>query len=189
MADSAFGFRPVRTMGSTYTGQVVSAVVPASDSTALFVGDFVSLTAGQDTTDNMPLVVQAAAAGVIYGAVVGFEPDYTDLTSKYRLASTKRIARIAPALPGVVFECQANAALAAGDVGGNVEIIVGAGNTTTGRSAMEADLSTAPIASAAQLQIIGPSLTVGETFDTSAAGTNLYVLVKESYFVLGTGVA
>ena len=188
MADSAFGFRPVRTMG-TYSGQVVSAVIPASDSTATFVGDFVSLLAGQDTTDNMPLVLQAAAAGVIYGAIVGFEPDYTDLTSKYRLASTKRIARIAPALPGVVFECQASAAMAAGDVGGNVEVIVGAGDTATGRSGMEANLASAPINTTAQLQIIGPSLTVGETFDTAAAGTNLYVLVKESYFVLGTGVA
>jgi hypothetical protein len=188
MADSAFGFRPVRSMG-TYNGQVVSAVVPATDSTALFIGDFVSLSAGQDTTDNMPLVTQAAAGGIIYGAVVGFEPDYTDLQSKYRLASTKRIARIAPALPGTVFECQANAAMAAGDVGGNVEIVVGSGDTATGRSGMEADLSTAPITGTAQLQIISPSKTVGETFDTAAAGTNLLVLVNESYFTLATGVA
>jgi len=189
MADAPFGFRPVRHMG-TYSGQVISAVIPATDSTAVFVGDLVSLAAGQDTVDNMMTVTQTAAANTqIVGAVVGFEPDYSDLTLKHRAASTKRIARIAPALPGVVFECQASAAMSAGDVGGNVEVTVGAGSTTTGRSAMEADLGSAPIATTAQLQIIGPSLTVGETFDTSAAGTNIYVLVNESIFTQDIGVS
>lgn len=188
MADAPFGFRPVRHMGLPYAGQCMSFVVPATDSTALFVGDLVSWSAGQDTTDNMPLCTQAAAGGIILGAVVGFEPDYTDLSLKYRTASTKRIVRVCPALPGTVFECQANAALSAGDIGGNVEIVVGSGDTTTGRSAMEAAIGV-PATGSAQLTLLSPSKTVGETFDTAAAGTNLLVLVNESYFTLATGVA
>lgn len=189
MADAAFGFRPVRlASGSPYNGQATSCVIPASDGTATFIGDFVKLAGGSDTTDAMPTVIQAAAGDRLYGVVVGFEPDYSDLTNKYRLASTKRVARVVPAYPGTVFEGQADGAVVAGDVGQLADVVVGTGDTATGRSAMEIDISTKATANG-QLQIIGLSQTVGEEVDTAAAGTNLLVIVNESIFTSeGSGV-
>lgn len=182
MADAAFGFRPVRlASGSPYNGQATSCVIPASDGTATFVGDFVKLAGGEDTTEAMPTVIQAAAGDRLYGVIVGFEADYSDLTVKYRLASTKRVVRVALALPGTVFEGQADGAVVAGDTGQLCDIVVGSGDTATGRSAMEIDISTKGTASG-QLQIQSPSKTVGEDFDTAAAGTNLLVTVNESVF-------
>lgn len=187
MADAAFGFRPVRTAGGPWTGQALSAVIPATDGTATFIGDFVKLAGSADATEKMPTIAQVAAGDRIWGCVVGFEPNYTDLTQKYRTASTKIIARVVPALPGTVFEGQADGAAAAGTIGSNVDVVVGAGNTTTGRSGMEIDISTSTTGTA-QLQIVGPVQTEGEDLDTSAAGSNLLVIVNESDFIVATGV-
>lgn len=184
MADAAFGFKPVGNLsGAPYNGQVVTCVIPASDGTATFTGDFVKLAGDADTTDKAITVIQAAAGDRIYGCIVGFEPDYSNLgvQSKYRAASTKRLCRVALALPGTLFVGQADGAVASADVGLLADIVVGTGSSTTGRSAMEIDISTKTTGSG-QLQIVGLDLTEGEDIDTAAAGTNLLVYVNESVF-------
>jgi len=184
--DAAFGFRPIQTHGSTWTGNAVSCVLATSNAVATFVGDIVRLEGGEDTTDGIsrPTIDQIAATEVdIYGVIVGFEPNYADLTAKHRTASTRRVARVVEALPGVIFEAQLDEAWTAGDVGLNADVVVGTGDTTTGRSAMEIDN---PATGAAQLKVINVSKVVGQTLDTSAAGTIAHVLMNETIY--GAGV-
>lgn len=183
MADSPFGFRPLNHSADC----VRMCVIPASDGTATFVGDAVKLLGSEDTTDNATTVIQAAAGNVIHGVIVGFEPDPTNLALKYRTASTRRVCYIVPALPHIEFECQADEAMTAGDSGLYADITVGSGSTTTGRSAMELDISTK--STTGQLQILRPSRTVGESFDTSAAGTKMVVSINESTFKVYGGTA
>lgn len=183
MADSTFGLRPL----TNAAGYVQYCVIPASDGTATFVGDAVKLHGSEDTTGNAATVIQAAAGNVIYGVIVGFEPDPTNLALKYRTASTRRGCYVVPAYPHIEFEIQADAAVTSGDCGGYADLVVGSGSTTTGRSGMEVGIST--LGATGQLQVLRPSRTVGETFDTSAAGTNLVVSINESVFKVYGGTA
>lgn len=183
MTDSAFGLKPVK----SYADCIEECVIPASDGTATFVGDAVKLSGAEDTTDNASTVIQAAAGDVIYGVIVGFIPDFSNLYSKYRAASTKRRCLVVKAMPHVEFEIQADGAMTAGDSGLYADLVVGSGSTTTGRSAMELDISTK--GATGQLQVLRPSRIVGETFDTAAAGTNMVVAINESVWKVYGGTA
>ncbi len=189
MADTPFGLRPLR----GYSGNdLIECVVPASDGTALFVGDAVKLHGDADTTYNAPTVIQAAAGNPIFGVVVGLVPDYDNLTRKYRTASTLRRVQVCMARPSIVFEIQANAAMTTSMVGSHFDLVVGSGDTTTGRSGMEIDTDGTPAGAGttAQLLLLGPSRTVNETFDTAAAGTNVEVTIFESQFnAVATGLS
>lgn len=94
---------------------------------------------------------------------------------------------VVPALPSIEFEVQADAAVTAGDSGTYYDMVVGSGSTTSGRSAMEIGISTA--GNTGQLQLLRPSRTVDETFDTTAAGTNVVVHINESVFKVYGGTA
>jgi len=182
--DSAFGLRPVRTLsGAPWTGQTIECVIPSSDGTATFLGDAVKLSGTADTGDEngAPTVIQAAAGDVVFGVIVGFRPDYTDLTQKYRTASTRRVVQVCPATADVVFEVQADAAFQAANVGQLFDVVVGSGDTTTGKSAMELDVGTAGT-SDGQLRAIGITRAPDLDFDASNAGVNVEVVVNESVF-------
>ena len=184
--DAPVGFRPVRQLyGSSWTGATIDVVIAAANTTPTFVGDFVELAGGDDTFEGITraTVQQHVADQVdIYGLIVGFEPNYSDLTVKHRSTLTRRIAHMVVALPGVVFEGQLSVAWTAGDIGLNANVVVGSGDTLTGRSTMEL---ANPATGAASLKVIGASFVVGESLDTAAAGTNAYVLVNESIFGAG----
>lgn len=142
--DSPFGLKPVRYFsGAPYNGAANRYYVPASDGTAIFIGDAVSL-AGSADADGVPSVAQAAAGATIIGVVVGVEFVTRDSTT-YREASTERYVMVADD-PGLEFLAQEDSVggdLAVANVGNNVDLVVGAGNTTTGLSGMELDSSTA----------------------------------------------
>ncbi len=153
--DAPNGLRPVKHLdGSPYNGMANRYYVPASDGTAIFLGDAV-VHAGSADADGIPSVAQAAAGDAdIIGVVVGIEPR-TDEDLNFRAASTERYLLVADA-PDLVFEVQedsAGGALAATNVGQNADIVVGTGNSTVGRSAMELDSSSATAATA-QLRIL-----------------------------------
>lgn len=155
-ADRPAGFSPSGNIGgSPYNAQVRKYAVALGDGTALFVGDAVKST-GTANADGIPYVTQAAASNTIRGVVVGFEPEPTNLELQYRLASTERIVLVCddPLAEFEVQEDSVGGALAVTAVGGNIEIVVGAGSTVSGRSGMEIDSSTATT-SAAQIRIIG----------------------------------
>ena len=153
--DRVNGLRPVRHLdGSPYNGAANTYFIPASDNTAVFIGDAVK-SAGSADADGVATVAQAAAGEAIRGVVVGVKP-VTAESPIYREASTARYVMVADA-PDLVFEVQEDAvggALAATDVGNNADLVVGSGSTATGRSGMELDSST-KATSTAQLRIIG----------------------------------
>ena len=164
--DRPFGLRPVKHLdGSPWNGQVSTYYVPASDGTAIYVGDPVKSggTAGDEGTfvygqhvDGMPTVAVAAAGDTLRGVVVGFSPLQSNLETLHRAASTARLAYVVDS-PDVVFEVQSDeggAALALVDVGENADILYTAGSAVTGRSAVELDSSTHQTTTA-QLRILG----------------------------------
>jgi len=158
--DSKFGARLVGTLlGSPYQPKASLYTVPASDSTALFKGDFVVPTgtsADGDDNRNHPVITQAAAGNEnIVGIVIGFLPNPSYLNQIYRTASTLRTAIVCDD-PWAIFEIQAStdAAIVAGDLQANADIVVGAGSTFTGLSGMELDQTTISTTNG-QLRILG----------------------------------
>ena len=140
--------------GSPYTGAGRRYHIPATDSTATFVGDFVK-SAGSADADGVPTIAQAAATDTILGVILSFEADPDNDSTLNRTASTSRYAMVADE-PDIVVHIQEDAvggALAATDIGNNCDITVGTGDTNTGLSAMEIDSSDAQTTSA-QLRVL-----------------------------------
>jgi hypothetical protein len=158
------GLRPVRHRnGAPYTGSGNRYFVPASDATALFLGDPVQI-AGSADADGVATVTRATAAGgnFILGAVVAFDPvDGAGASGRdspvYRAVDAARYAYVEDD-PDVVFEIQEDAiggALAVADIGLNADLISGVGSTVTGRSAFQLDTSTKATTATLQLRILG----------------------------------
>jgi len=154
-ADAAFGFRPINRDGSPYNGATLRCVIPASDGTATFLGDAVKLAGDSDT--GYPTVIQCAAGDPVFGVVTGFDADPDGLGNQYRLASTKRFCQVVP-VDSTYFEAQEDGvggALASTDIGLNANFVVGSGDTSYGKSAMEIDSSTAATTATLDLQPAG----------------------------------
>ena len=153
-SDTPFGLRPVRHRnGAPYNGAANPYFIPASYATALFIGDAVVKTGTSNTAQvsapgagtfpigSLPEINRVAAGdgNAITGVIVGFaaNPDALGLT--YNPASTARVAYVCDD-PDVVFEIQADGAIAAAQVGLNAVLIyTNAGSTVTGRSGAELD--------------------------------------------------
>ena len=134
------GFQPVKHVnGSPYNGQSNIYFVPASDGTALFVGDPVKL-AADGNSDGVPQVTKATAGAAVLGVVVGvintkFDPVTGKMsagsvaldTPVYRPASTAQYVLVCDS-PDVVYEVEAvtgaNASysFAAADIGLNAAL-------------------------------------------------------------------
>jgi hypothetical protein len=185
-ADAPFGARPVRHMnGSPYNGATMRCFVPASDGTALFIGDAVK-SAGSADADGVPTAIRAAAGNTILGIVVSFEADSDNLSLKHREASTARYVNVCTS-PDVIFEIQEDAdggALAATEIGNNADVIYTvSGSTTSGRSGMELDSSDAST-STAQLRI----LRLVPRADNEIGANGVYeVLINEHEYKTTTG--
>ncbi len=168
--DAPKGFVPVRhTDGAPYNGMTRVYLIPSTDATAVFVGDLVKLAggagaagtvvAGQDC-EGIPTVTLATAGTTgqdLVGAVVGFLVDPTNLTQKYRLASTNRIALVC-ADTDVIYEAQEDAVtsnIGAADIGKNVAYSTTAGNTVTGVSKMALVSNSKALTATLPLKIIG----------------------------------
>lgn len=168
-ADTPFGLRPVRHVdGRPYNGAFRAYYVPASYGTALFVGDAVIKSGTANTTDvAMPGVgkmppgslpaITAATVGSgnrITGVIVGFAASPNlGLNYTYNPASTERVAYVVDD-PSVLFEIQADGAIAATSIGLNAVLIAThSGSTVTGLSGMELDTTSAAPATTAAFQL------------------------------------
>lgn len=175
--DRANGFTPVKHLnGSPYNGQFNIYECPAGEAIPVFTGDLVVLS-NSAPTGPFPAVeagVEAADAnGVYIGAVVGvfpagFEPVVhgdnmssaaLTLAPNYRAASTKQYVMVADS-PDLLFEAQADEAVAVASIGLNTGVVQGSGSaslgsTTTGRSGMEIDGSAVNTTSTLPLQVVG----------------------------------
>lgn len=125
-----------------FNQQINAYYVPASDATAIGIGDLVKLTAGSTAADGatqnsgkvLKNVILAGATDVPVGVVVGFQFDPNNLMQKSRLASTGRIVYVADS-PSLVLEAQSDATgVALADVGKNCTWTPGAPGTLSGNS-------------------------------------------------------
>jgi len=177
--DRPNGLRPVKYQsGAPYNGEANMYLCPAANGTATFVGDLVVYggTAGAAGTvvngidvEGMPTIAQGVAGtGPFVGVVVAFLPNQDNLSQKYRLSSTNRIALVAdsPNLLCEIQEVSGGTALAATAVGLNANVVVGSGDTTTGASGMELNNATEAGTVSLDLKIVGlvkrPDNAIGE---------------------------
>jgi hypothetical protein len=137
--DRPNGFKPVKSLiGAPWSALVRNYPVAASQTTGIFIGDVVKLTAGN--------VEQAASGDTILGVVVATGKDSTEhgeagyfnadqLEQRHIPADTAGIAGVVPA-EACTFEAQTAADL---DLvqGSAADILVGTGDTITGNSATE----------------------------------------------------
>lgn len=155
---TGFGLKLVGRLGGGEP-HVAAYTVPASDSTALFIGDVVEKVNSMDADNRLSTVTRAATGDILLGVVVGFLPDPSSpYTSHYRAASTLRTVLVCDD-PDAIYEVQEDAdggAVSAANVGEslNIDIIVAAGSTVTGLSGTMADSNTVA-ATAEDLKIIG----------------------------------
>ena len=186
--DAPNGLRPVKHLdGSPYNGLANRYYVPASDSTAIFVGDAVQSAGSADANGVPSVAAYASGGGNLLGVCVGIEP-LTDESENYRAASTERYIWVADA-PDIIFEVQEDSvggALAATQVGNNFDVAVTAGVTTGGgASRMELDSSDASGTATAQLRVLRLA-----PLEDNEIGDNAkwWVLINEHEFKSTTGV-
>lgn len=169
-----FGLRPVRyKSGAPYNGAANMYHVPASDGTALFVGDPVII-AGTGDADGVSSVTRAAAGARITGVVVGFAPvpgatTDTGLRLGYRPASTLDYPLVADD-PALLFEANEDGVggfLAVTDIGNNVDLVAGAGSTYTKLSGYMLDSSTKATTSAG-VRIVGQGQRINNAIGTTS---------------------
>lgn len=166
----------------------------SADSTAMFIGDLVKISGTSDATGQYASVAQCAAGDAAVGVLVGVDQvdgvaiGSTNLNRRHRPASTAMFVMVCDD-PLAIYEIQEDSdggALAATDIGLNADVIVAAGNATTGNSGMELDTSTKNTTATLVLRILGlvPS-------PDNAIGANSKVLVKINNHQMlgGTGTA
>lgn len=200
------GFKPVKHItGAPYNGQANIYEVPAGEAVPVFVGDLVKLsdsaaTAGFPAVEAVVGASAQVAAVPIVGAVVGIintklDPVDGNMTGGsisldtpvYRAASTKQYVLVADA-PDLIFEAEADAAVAFATVGLNADIGASAHTNPllTGASPMYVYSTTAPTASATRpLQIVG----IVKRPDNEAAAAFNKVLVKITTHAYGNAIA
>lgn len=145
-ADAPFGLRPVRhKSGAPYNGAATRYYVPASDSTAIYIGGLVKLAGSADANGIASVTGNVATADFVVGVVVGVDVPTADSTI-YRAASTERYVFVADD-PDLIFWVQEDSVgedMVVGDVGSTADLTgFTAGSTTSGRSTIEIDSSTA----------------------------------------------
>lgn len=203
------GFKPVKHVnGSPYNGQANTYFVPATDATALFVGDVVKLAAdGNDS--GYPQVTAAtagtagtgaAAVGVVVGVInTKLDPITGKMTGgsialdtpQYRPASTAQYVLVADATD-VIYEVEATNggsaySFAVADIGQNANLYAGAGSTTTGNSQYSLDCGDKGATATLPFKIVGTSQKVGN--EATGNYTKVLVQLNNSQFKGGTGTA
>ena len=192
-----FGLRPVGTIGGApWQASVKQYLIPAADGTAVFVGDMLKTDGGVGAANlivngidcsGIPTGIQgnhATGTVNVVGVVVGFLPDHANLSTRYRLASTNRIALVCTA-PDAVYEIQEDGVggtcLAADAGGGMATLIANTGNTTTGVSKLAIDSSVAiTTTQTLPCKVLGLSRKPGARVGTSATDVGTWEVVLNS---------
>jgi hypothetical protein len=185
--NTIFGARLIDTLtAAILSGKANPYSVPATDGTALYVGDFVKLTGECDVGEDgfyHPTVTQAAATDTLVGFVVGFGVNPSYLEQIHRTASTLRTAWVIDD-PSVLFEIQSSGTVVPADVGLNADIVVASGSAVTGLSGMQLDHGDVKTATA-QLRIVRLSQQSNAEF---GAYTKLVCFINEHAYKGTVGV-
>ena len=175
MATSATpsGAEPVDTLSASgsFTGKVRHIKIASGYGTDIFYGDFVKLVS--TGTVEKAAVTTSVVAGTV-GIFVGC--NYTDPTTKqptynqYYPASTAASDIVAYVVddPDLLFQMQADEAIAQTGLGNNVSAVNTAGSTSIGRSRNALDGGSIATTNTLPLRVVdfvdGPSSTVGDAF-------------------------
>ena len=191
--DAAFGLKPSRMMGGgAYTGGQSRYRIANNQSGAIFQGDLVKqLTGGT--------VSRAAASSTVPVVGVFNGCQFTDPTSKEVTFSNHYPGSVAAADiiafiiddPDVVFEVQADDTFPVADLFGNFDIVDQSttGDTSSGRSNMELDVTTGATTTTLPLKAIDISQDPDNS-DVGNANTNLMVVIQNHIMgVKGAGLA
>jgi len=182
------GFTPVKHLnGSPYNGQYNRYTVPASDGTALGVGDVVKLLAS--SAGGYKNVTKAAAGDAIVGVVVGFDivPDALN-TPQFRAASTLRTVYVADADDLILLVQTSNGTPAAANIGLNFNHANGSVSTTTGLSGATLDLNGGTGGGAtATFKVLGWDQAPDN--DNASANNKALVKINNHQYAGGTGTA
>lgn len=185
--NTVFGARFYKELfGGSSSGSLMPFVIPATDATVMYVGDFVTLT-GESALSNdpalgyLPVVTQTAATQVICGVIEGFGVNPDSLSKIYKPASVLTTVWVRVNYNSI-FVIQSNGTVVSGDVGQCADIVVAAGSTFTGMSGMQLDHGTLGVGDG-QLKIVGvaPDSELG-------LYTKLLVMINESFYSLVTGI-
>ena len=152
-ADIPRGFVPVNALGANYCGSANRYFIPATDGTAMAVGDFVRY-AGSADADGVATIVRCTASQSTIGAIVGFVADKAYEDDTHRTASTARYALVADD-PGQMFMGQVSGSMTAGNIGQNYNLSVGSTDTSNGMSGMQIDSASAGNDAAKVLKLLG----------------------------------
>jgi hypothetical protein len=192
-ADIPSGLVPVKhKSGAPYNGAASAYYVPSTYATALFIGDAVTITGTANTTQvnaagsgsfaigTLPEVNLTAAGdgNPITGVIVGFAPDPNGLERIYNPASTERVILVCDD-PDMMFEIQADGAIAATQVGLNAVLIyTNAGSTVTGQSGAELDTTSDAPAADASNQLTIQRVVNREGNEAASAYTKVEILIN-----------
>ena len=185
--DRPTGCRVVGTInGGPYTGPQRVVYSPSED---LFMGDIVEVTTtGVAIRDGAyPTVGRADASDsdYVWGVVDSWAPDPANLGRTYHAASSTIPAYVIVA-PDVVMEIQSDDGTPTfASVGLNFNIVVAAGNTTTGVSGMELDGSSGATTNTLPLKLIG--MVDRPDNDPTAANMKCLVMFNAHAMSGGTG--
>lgn len=149
-ADRPNGARVVRHLNGTTSLQTNKYSVDSSNSTAIFIGDFIIAEA-----DGNVAPYTGTSGGDLLGVCVGVLGGYDDLSNFYLAASTAGDIMVCDD-PDAIFAIQednAGTALTLAARGANCDVLATGGSTTTGISAHEIDRSTV-VATIAQLRLL-----------------------------------
>jgi hypothetical protein len=192
------GFKPVQHLdGSAWNGKVSMFLCPSTTSAAIYIGDAVvsggtagaaGVTVNGIDCEGMSTVAAATAGGAILGVCVGVLPLQSDLSVKYRKASTSMIVLVVTD-PSVVYEVQEDNVgndIAVTQVGNNFDLAAGAGgSTTTGISGMLLDSSDGSGTASATFRLLGLVKRPDNALGTAA---KWLVTANEHEFKSTTGV-
>ena len=184
-----FGLRPYRKLdGTPLVGAQNRYTIASNHSTAIFQGDLViPLTAGnidRHTANNSTAVI-----GVFNGCF------YTDpTTSKPTFRNSYPGSIVASDItafvvddPDAVFLMDADAAFTRADLYQNYSVTTGSGNTTTGISEVQLDVSVSGTNASFVIQAIDISQDPDNS-DTASANANVLVRINKHFYRNGTGV-
>jgi hypothetical protein len=174
-------------------GRVQRYFVPASDATALFVGDPVKAAGSADPITGLMTVTRASAGDTILGVVQAVDQiDGVPITSTilnriYRPASTAMYLMIADD-PYTIFETQSDssATVALNDIGANANLVAGSGSIVTGLSGYQLDSSSIATTNTLQLRLLGFKQAPDNTFP--ATNAKMRVLINNHFYKQTTGV-
>jgi hypothetical protein len=170
--DRPNGFRPYKTLaGDNWNGSFVKCYAAAD----CFMGDAVIMeTTGVDNGGaGYQTVVRAPnlATAIVYGVVVGWEPNPSNLDKLYHVGSASTYAVYVCIDPDMTYLVQDDGegthALSHLDVGSNIDGVVAAGSTSTGLSNMEVDASVTGITGVAQMHLVSIPPLVGNVIATA----------------------